>query len=365
MPWGGSEVLWSRLVEEFASRGHNVAFSIKKWNNDAPQIKKIKDVATRLERDYFGLSLWDKVKYKLANKNNYKDVFQYKFGKDIEDFCPDLVVVSQGGNNDGLAWIDFLSKRKIPYITISQAAAEILWPDSAKCNKMHKAFLDARLNLFVSRHNKHLTELEVGQVLENGKVIFNPFNVPFETNLEYPSRPDGCFTLANVARYEIQAKGHDVLLETLSDPKWKNRDLKVRLYGEGMHRSNIEKLIKIFDAKNVEMVGYEKTIEIWKQNEALILPSRYEGLPLALVESMLCGRMGIVTNVSGNTEVLQDNVTGFVAAAPKPEYLDEALERAWNRRDEWAAIGERCKAHIKSIVPADPVGEVANLILNS
>ena len=86
----------------------------------------------------------------------------------------------------------------------------------------------------------------------------------------------------------------------------------------------------------------------------MILTSRYEGLPLALVEAMLCGRVSIVTDVSGNREVLTDGKTGFLAKHPEPESVSEAMDRAWERRNEWKEIGENAKEDIRKIVPENP-----------
>ena len=93
---------------------------------------------------------------------------------------------------------------------------------------------------------------------------------------------------------------------------------------------------------------------IWCGHHALVLPSRYEGLPLALVEAMLCGRPAIVTDVAGNAELLEDGVTGFVAAAATARHLGEALERAWARRADWREIGEAAAVAVRRQVPEDP-----------
>lgn len=87
----------------------------------------------------------------------------------------------------------------------------------------------------------------------------------------------------------------------------------------------------------------------------LVLPSRYEGLPLALVESMWCGRPTVVTDVAGNTEVCVDNETGFVAPAPTVPLLAATLERAWERREDWQSMGRAARARAESIIPKDPI----------
>ena len=66
--------------------------------------------------------------------------------------------------------------------------------------------------------------------------------------------------------------------------------------------------------------GFTEDVEsIWASHHALVLPSRSEGLPLVVVEAMLCGRPAIVTDVAGNAELIQDGVSGFVAAAAAPQ----------------------------------------------
>jgi glycosyltransferase involved in cell wall biosynthesis len=254
-------------------------------------------------------------------------------------------------------------KHNVPYVTISQAATEEVWQDDAGAERLALSFSKARHNFFVSRDNLRLTELQIGVRLPHSSVIFNPFNVPYDANLEFPSAQPK-FRLACVARFELHAKGQDVLLETLSDPKWKGRNIAVGLYGSGAGRRHVEKLIQLLGLQEtVKIMGFQSPVEIWKTNHALVLPSRYEGLPLALVEAMICGRFGIVTNVSGNAEVIEDNVNGFIAEAPRAMYLDHALERAWARKSEWEVLGQKARSFIAGKVPRDPVADFAKALL--
>jgi glycosyltransferase involved in cell wall biosynthesis len=116
-------------------------------------------------------------------------------------------------------------------------------------------------------------------------------------------------------------------------------------------------------ADRVQFQGFASDlVEVWARHHALILPSRSEGLPLAVVEAMLCGRICIVTDVAGNSELLEDNFTGFVAKAPAPDLVDEALDRAWRRRHEWQEMGKAAAQSVRKRVPPDPVGAFASLI---
>ena len=70
-----------------------------------------------------------------------------------------------------------------------------------------------------------------------------------------------------------------------------------------------------------------------------------------MVEAMMCGRPAIVTDVGGNAEIVEDDVTGFLAASATEDGMDEALERAWQRRHEWHDMGRQAAICIREQVP--------------
>ena len=117
-------------------------------------------------------------------------------------------------------------------------------------------------------------------------------------------------------------------------------------------------MAKELDLPNVEFAGFVEDIEqLWKRYHALVLPSRFEGMPLSLVEAMLCGRPSIVTDVAGHRELVRDNVNGFLAKAPTVELLNEAMNRAWENRVRLKQMGETAAADVRQWVSHDPTGD--------
>jgi glycosyltransferase involved in cell wall biosynthesis len=102
---------------------------------------------------------------------------------------------------------------------------------------------------------------------------------------------------------------------------------------------------------------------IWKTHHALVLPSRAEGLPISLIEAMMCGRFGIVTNEGGSSEVVEEGRTGFIASCAKVEEFDNAMERAWAVREQWESIGKAAAMAIRIIVPSDPTASFTSRLL--
>ncbi len=60
---------------------------------------------------------------------------------------------------------------------------------------------------------------------------------------------------------------------------------------------------------------------------------------MVTVEAMLCGRIPIVTACGINPELVDDGVTGFLASAPTAQSFEDAMERAWERRNDWEQMG--------------------------
>lgn len=357
--WGGSEYLWYLTALRLKDSGKTIIASVPRWKNIPENIDdlKSKNITVLYNTDY---PKYKKLINRFVPKSLQLDHEEdgYKF---LLDFKPDIVIVCQGGNTGGIDLMEYCIKHDLKFITISNAANEAKWPSDELNRRLSAALPRALKNYYVSRANLELTEIQIGQRITNSGILFNPFNVDYNNEIKYPEVKDN-YILANVARHEFYAKGQDILFQVLNEKKWKERNLIVNLYGKGENTNSLRKLKNFYDLKNVSIEGHIDPKEIWKRCHALILTSRYEGLPLALVEAMLCGRFGIVTKVSGNPEVIIDNENGFLARAASAEFADEAMERAWQRRNEWDMVGIKSKEYIRSLIPEDPVKHFCNEI---
>ena len=61
-------------------------------------------------------------------------------------------------------------------------------------------------------------------------------------------------------------------------------------------------------------------------------------------------------------ELIDDNDTGFIAEGATINLVDDALERAWQKRDQWEEMGKIAGQHIRERYPEDPVQEFADRI---
>jgi glycosyltransferase involved in cell wall biosynthesis len=101
---------------------------------------------------------------------------------------------------------------------------------------------------------------------------------------------------------------------------------------------------------------------IWTDHHILVLPSRNESAPLALVEAMLCGRPSITNDVGGIREWISEPETGFVSDGIGIESFQSALVRAWSARSEWEAIGQRAREKALGMLDPDPGGTVLKIL---
>jgi glycosyltransferase involved in cell wall biosynthesis len=79
---------------------------------------------------------------------------------------------------------------------------------------------------------------------------------------------------------------------------------------------------------NIRWAGHVKDVaEIWAQAHIAVLPSRREGLPMALVEAAACGRPLIATDVPGCREVVIADETGFLIRLNDNASLADAIKQ--------------------------------------
>jgi glycosyltransferase involved in cell wall biosynthesis len=353
-PWGGSEELWSQSACRLKQEGHQVVASVGHWPTLSPKVMALGEKGIEIIVQPDPLIRWP---VKLVRKMKQRagiDVSEFKW---LREQKADLIVISQGCNWDGLEWMQFCTEFNLPFVSIVQANSEMFWPNDEKGAAMAKVYRAARKVFCVSRHNLELLHRQIGEPLTNSEVVWNPFNVPADQPPAWP-KENGTWKLACVGRLEPVAKGQDLLLQVLSQPKWRERPLEVNFYGTGACEQNLKKLAAQWQVKNAHFRGHVAEVQsIWKENHMLILPSRIEGLPLVLVEAMWCGRPALVTDVGGNAEICVDGETGFLAAAPATALLEQTMETAWNRRQDWESMGKAGRKRAEKLVPRDAIGD--------
>ena len=363
--WGGSEYLWSQTALHLAEAGASVSVSLE-FRRPEPTIISAIEIAggpvirrNAPQRVPPPANYPERARRWIARKLHARISKRQTEYETLQELRPDLVVISQPTCVEGVEWMMACQKLDVPYVTVAQACHDMLFHSDEYATLIEPALCGAMRSYFVADDNRIRLENFLARSLPHPEVVRNPFNVPYDVAVPWPAE-DGYLRLANVARLHIPSKGQEILLQLMSLEKWRNRNVTVDFFGQGPNQDRLRQLANQLKLNSVCFRGHIDGIDrLWADHHALVLPSKYEGLPIALVEAMLCGRPAVVTNVSGNPEVMLDGVTGFIADAPTVASFDAAMERLWDARLTLRGMGQVAGQHIRTLVPPDPVAVFA------
>ena len=361
LDWGGSEELWSRTALKLAMEGLDVTTVVPTPLLAQKRVLELQQSSACVLSYPLPVTVWRFVRRKLSNKT--RSVL------DLEEMLPSvrpaLVVISDGSALPPIDITEMFITKKWPFVSIAQNNCELWWPSDELAARYRKILPAALRCYFVSNANQRVAETHLGCKIENAEVVRNPFNVAYDAAPPWPSIDvNSELRLACVARLEPAAKGQDILLEALAHPSWAGRRWRLTLYGDGPSRIGLAQLVERFQLNDrVVFAGHVSIVEeIWASNHVLTMPSRWEGLPLAIVEAMLCARPVMATDVGGNSEVIENGVSGILAAAPTIASVREALEVLWTRRGDLRDMGKAAAKAIRQKVPSDPIDVFARKI---
>ena len=133
----------------------------------------------------------------------------------------------------------------------------------------------------------------------------------------------------SVARL-VPQKGIDVLIRALAQTTGAARDWTLNLVGDGPEREALQRQVQQAGLQEqVQFLGFRSDPQTFLlQAGVFVLPSRFEGMPNALLEAMAAGLAVVVTDASpGPLEVVMHGVSGLVVPSDDPFALAEALDR--------------------------------------
>lgn len=168
-------------------------------------------------------------------------------------------------------------------------------------------------------------------------VVFNGIDLSRCIVKESYARKD-TFTVLHIGRF-MDVKNHELLLRSFARFKGQHSDARLQLLGDGELKENMMQLagqLNITDA--VEFAGLQSNVYPWLHNaDVFILPSKFEGMPMTLIEAMGTGLPIIASNVGGIPDMLSSQKEALLIE-PKEEKIIEALEMVYSdakKREYW------------------------------
>jgi len=173
---------------------------------------------------------------------------------------------------------------------------------------------------------------------KNKRVIVMPNPCPFEVIVAKNAlnhRRKEILAIGNLDRYQI--KGFDNLIPIAAKVLKQNPDWRLQIIGGGESGTVIlKKMIAEYDMSGqIFLLGLQNNIkERLSKTEIFILPSRYEGLPMALLEAMSQGAGCIAYNcVSGPSDIIIDKENGLLIENQNSDEMASKLHELMNNTE--------------------------------
>ncbi len=136
-------------------------------------------------------------------------------------------------------------------------------------------------------------------------------------------------------------KNYFYLLDAFNETFKKSSDFHLTIVGDGPEKSRLETYSNTLDIKdNVTFLGFRDDIhEILSENDVYVISSNYEGVSIALLESMRIGMPSIATEVGGIPETVIDDKTGYLVTLNNVKNYSEKILRFINAPDLIKKLG--------------------------
>ena len=154
-------------------------------------------------------------------------------------------------------------------------------------------------------------------------------------------------TLLNVNRFDHQ-KNPDLLIPIARAIKERQLNCIVNVIGTGAKFSHIESIIETEGLGDViTLLGpTNDPRSAMRSSDVILSTSRWEGMPLALLEAMSEGLPAIASNVVGNRDIVLDGQTGLLFDLESPSNAVKHIERLIAQEEEREKLGHNAQVRV-------------------
>jgi glycosyltransferase involved in cell wall biosynthesis len=169
-------------------------------------------------------------------------------------------------------------------------------------------------------------------------------------NLEQKETTNPAIRIMGVGQL-IHRKGVDLAIEAVGQLRDRGFNVTLSWIGSGPNLSGLEVLI---ENRNLgEFVSIRENFKVrmdylcaLAQHDIYIQPSRFEGLPIALLEAMALGMPVVATNIDGIPEVVEHQQTGLLIPSNDAAALTQALAEIVENPTRSKEIGQNARNRV-------------------
>lgn len=241
----------------------------------------------------------------------------------LDRFQPDIFVFHSLYIWEYIKFYPILKKRKIPFLLELHGA---LSEENYRKSHFKKVVANFIFYKRFIKSAKRIIYLNQGELKKSIVKYINPNSAIVPNGCHKPNiipklrdSSDGKIEFLYLGRIELYHKGIDVLLEAISKIKDSGYADKIHFtfygIGEEDHLSKFkEKLIPLKEIAEFRGPAYGKDKEQAYQNaDYFILTSRFEGMPMSILEALSYGRPCFITPATNMGEIITEFECGIVS----------------------------------------------------
>lgn len=332
---GGAERVMSILANNFSDIGYNTTIISKSHQPAFYQLnEKIKLVFPKTKINY-----QNKITTLFSRIHLYRDIYKY-----LKNENPELVIPFSTTTNGAII---LLCKMLGLHVIASEHT-----------NYKVKSIFRWFIKRYIYPHANFLTVLTerdkkeyYDRFMNNVIVMPNPLPLAPIENVNISQREKIILAVGNLSRWKI--KGFDNLLKIFSTVTNKYSDWKLHIAGGG-DPMYLQTLIKDLKLENrVTILGEIKDIQSLMQQSAIfVLPSRWEGLPMVLLEAMSQGMACIAFDCfTGPADILTHGKDGIIIEDQNNTNFAKELSKLIMDEDLRYTLGKNAIETSKTYLP--------------
>jgi len=144
-------------------------------------------------------------------------------------------------------------------------------------------------------------------------------------------------------------KGFDLLIEASYKFYQKNKDWSLSIFGEGRELKRLNKLISHYRlSSHVKILPPKSNIQEELLNSSIyLMSSRWEGLPLVVVEALGCGLPVVAFDLPANKEMITNNYNGILVKKYDVDSFCNSMLKIANEKDLLERLSNNCKKSVQ------------------